>query len=41
MASHKPTEKITHDDAIVGCLCKKLELGGLLSNTEIGTVKEE
>ena len=41
LANRKHNEKITHDDAIVGCLCKKLELGGLLSDVEIGTVKEE
>ncbi len=38
---HQHHEKITRGDAIVGCLCKKLELGGLLSDVEIGTVKEE
>jgi hypothetical protein len=32
---------MTCDDAIVGSLCKKLELGGLVSVAEIGTVKEE
>jgi hypothetical protein len=32
---------MTCDDAIVGSICKKLELGGLLSIAEIGTVKEE
>ena len=41
LANRKHHEKITRDDAIVGCLCKKLELGGLLSDVEIGTVKEE
>ncbi len=41
MANRKHNKKITCNDAIGGCLCKKLELGGLLSNTEIGTVKEE
>jgi hypothetical protein len=41
MANLKLHKKITHDDAIVGCLCKKLELCGLLSNAEIGTAKEE
>ena len=41
LVNRKHHEKITRDDAIVGCLCKKLELGGLLSDVEIGTVKEE
>ena len=41
LAYCKHHEKITHDDGIVGCLCKKLELGGLLSDAEIGTVNEE
>ena len=41
LAYRKHHEKITHDDGIVGCLCKKLELCGLLSDVEIGTVNEE
>ena len=41
LANRKHQEKITRDDVIVGCLCKKLELVGLLSDVEIGTVKEE
>jgi hypothetical protein len=41
LANRKHLEKMTRDDAIVGSLCKKLELGGLLSVAEIGTVKEE
>jgi hypothetical protein len=41
LANHKHQEKITRDEAIVGCLCKKLELGGHLSDEEVGTVKPE
>jgi hypothetical protein len=41
LANPKHHKKITCNDAIVGSLCKKLELGHLLSNAEIGTVKEE
>jgi hypothetical protein len=39
LANCKHRKKITRDEAIVGCLCKKLELGGHLSNEEVGTVK--
>ncbi len=41
VANHKHQEKITRDGELVGHLCKQLEVGGLLSNAEIGTVKEE
>ena len=41
LANRKHHEKMTCDDAIVGSICKKLELGGLLSVAEIGTVKEK
>jgi hypothetical protein len=41
LANCKHHEKMTRNDAIIGSLCKKLELGGLLSVAEIGTVKEE
>ncbi len=41
LANRKHHEKMTRDNAIVGSSCKKLELGGLLSDAEIGTVKEE
>ncbi len=37
----KHQEKISCDGAIVGSLSKKLELCGLLSDAEIGTVNEE
>jgi hypothetical protein len=41
LANHEHHKKMTRDDAIVGSLCKKLELGSLLSVVEIGAVKEE
>jgi len=41
MANCNHDEKISRDEAIVECLCKKLELGGHLSNEEFGTVKPE
>jgi len=41
LANHKHYEKITRDEAIVGCLYKKLELGGHLSDEEVGIVKPE
>jgi hypothetical protein len=41
LANCKHHEMMTCNDAIVGSLCKKLELGDLLSVAEIGTVKEE
>ena len=41
MANRKHDEKISRDEAIVECLCKKLELGGHLSDEEFGTVKPE
>jgi hypothetical protein len=41
LANRKHHKKMTCDDAIVESLCKKLELGGLLSVAEIGKVKEE
>ncbi len=34
-------EKINPGNAIVECLCKKLEIGSLFSDAEIRTVKEE
>jgi hypothetical protein len=40
LANRKHHEKMTCNDAIVGSSCKKLDLGGLLSIAEIGTVKE-
>ncbi len=40
MANRKQYKKITRNNAIVGCVCKKLELGGLHSNAEIGTGKK-
>jgi hypothetical protein len=41
LTNRKHQEKMTCNDAIVGNLFKKLELGGLLSVAEIGTVKEK
>ncbi len=41
MANHKHQEKITQDGELVDHLCKQLEVGGFLSNAEIGTVNEE
>ncbi len=41
LANCKHHEKMTCNDAIVGSLCKKLELGSPLSVAEIGTVIEE
>ncbi len=41
MANHKHQKKITQDGELIGHLCKQLEVGGLLYNAEIGTVKEE
>ena len=41
MANQKHLNKISRDSEIVRRLCKKLEEGGLLSEDEVGTVKEE
>ncbi len=41
MANHKHQEKISRDGELVDWLCKQLEVNGLLSDAEIGTVKEE
>jgi hypothetical protein len=41
LANRKHNEKIARDDLIVECLCKKLEVGELLSDAEIGTVNVE
>jgi hypothetical protein len=41
LATQKRLDKITRDDDIVRSLCKKLEVGGLLTDDEVGTVNEE
>jgi hypothetical protein len=41
VANHKHQEKISPDGELVDRLCKQLEVNGLLSDAEIGTVKEE
>ncbi len=41
VANHKHQEKISCDGELVGRLCKQLDINGLLSDAEIGTVKEE
>jgi hypothetical protein len=41
LANRKHQEKISCDGAIVGNLSKKLELCGLVSDAEIGTVNKE
>ncbi len=41
MANQKQLDKISRDSEIVQRLCKKLEDGSLLSEDEVGTVKEE
>jgi hypothetical protein len=41
LATQKHLDKITQDDDIVRSLCKKLEVGGLLTDDEVGTVNEE
>jgi hypothetical protein len=41
LATQKHLDKITQDDDIVRSLCKKLEVGGLLTDDEVGTVHEE
>ncbi len=41
MANHKHQEKISCDGELVDQLCKQLEVNCLLSDAEIGTVKEE
>jgi hypothetical protein len=41
LATQKHLDKITRDDDIVRSLCKKLEVGGLLTDDKVGTVNEE
>ncbi len=41
LANQKHIDKITRDDDIVRSLCKKLKVGGLLSDDKVGTVNEE
>jgi hypothetical protein len=41
VANHKYQEKISQVGELVDWLCKQLEVIGLLSDAEIGTVKEE
>ncbi len=41
VANHKHQENISQDGEIVDWLYKQLEVNGLLSDAEIGTVKEE
>ena len=41
LANQKHLDELTQDDDVVKSLCKKLEVGGLLSEDEVGTLKEE
>ncbi len=41
LATQKHLDKITREDNNSRSLCEKLELGGLLTDDEVGTVNEE
>ena len=41
LSTQKHLDKITRDNDTVRSLCKKLEVGGLLIDDEVGTVNEE